>query len=103
MEETRRQPTERDLAWLIDEGRNWVVRQHAKYYPHAIPLSDPLKNRLAPFFAPPTLNVAQSRLVTGIENPLFRAEAIARGLIQPDALDFTKMADLTFQDNFLVS
>ena len=103
MEEIRRQPTERDLLWLIDKGRDWVVRQHAKYYPDAVPLSDSLKDFLAPFFTLATLNTARCRVVPSIENPPFRVEAVARRLIQPDALDFTKMAGLTFQDTFLVS
>ncbi len=35
--EERRRPTEGDLVWLIDQGRNWVVRQRAKYHPIATP------------------------------------------------------------------
>jgi hypothetical protein len=109
MEEARRQPTEQDLLWLIDEGRNWVVRQRAKYRPIAVPLSDPLKARLASFFAPTTpdapaiLGVTRYCSVPVIENPPFRAEAIDRGLIESGAMDFTKMAGLTFQDTFLIS
>ena len=101
--EERRRPTEGDLVWLIDQGRNWVVRQHAKYHPIATPLSDPLKGLLSPFFDPATLNVARCCSVPVIENPSFRAEAIARGLVQPDAMNFTKMDGVTFQDTFLVS
>ena len=104
MEEARGQPSEQDLVWLIDEGRNWLVRQRAKYHPIAVPLADPPKARLAPFFAPTTpdaaaiLGVARCYSAPVIKNPPFRAEAIDRGLIKSGALDFTKMAGLSFRD-----
>ena len=101
--EERRRPTEGDLIWLVDQGRNWVVRQHAKYHPIATPYQIHSRPPLSRFFDPATLNVARCCSVPVIENPSFRAEAIARGLVQPDAMNFTKMDGVTFQDTFLVS
>lgn len=81
-------------------GRSWVERERVRHRPHATPLEDATRARLAPFFAPPTLARARARVVERVEPPA--AVAAARRLGIPLPLELDRVAGITFVDTVLV-
>jgi hypothetical protein len=90
------------VAWLNEQGCAWVLRERALHRPASNPLPDDLKSSLAPFFGAAILDGARWRHVPGIQNPPFLDQAIGMG-VPGDAIDFSAMAGITFQDTMLLT
>ena len=92
---------EKQLNFLIENGKPWVRSQRTLHRPLAQALSASIRQPLEPYFKPDTLDCVRVRVVPSIENPGFYAEFEKAG--QPIPLDFSLMDGITFVDTVLIA
>lgn len=88
---------EQMLKFFIQAGTQWVQEQRNKHRTVARSLLPEEHQRLAPFFAPATLDAVALSFVPVIENPAFYAQ------LQQVPLDFTTMWGITFFDTIVIA
>lgn len=89
------------IAFLIQNGRKWIIDQREFHYPHSIPLGGTEIEILKMFYRESTIERTRIRHVTKIENPSFYTDLERSGISVP--LYFSQMAGITFIDTILLS
>ena len=89
------------VAYLIQNGRKWIIEQRDFHYPHSIPLGIREIEILKMFYREATIERTRIRHVPKIENPSFYTDLARSGISIP--LDFSQMAGITFVDTILLS
>jgi len=92
---------QRQLSYLIQEGRTWVRSQQNRYRNVGLPLSSQERKVVDPFFGATTIDAVRVCWVDVIENPPFYG-----GLpqtVQSVLIDFRQMAGITFVDTVLLA
>jgi hypothetical protein len=88
------------VAFLIRNGRKWIMDQREFHHPHSIPLGRTEIEILKMFYREATMGRTRIRHVPKIENPSFYADLARSGISIP--LDFSQMAGITFVDTILL-
>jgi hypothetical protein len=89
------------VAFLIQNGRKWIIDQCEFHHPHSVPLAGREIEILKMFYREATIERTRIRHVPRIENPPFYTELARVGISIP--LDFSQMAGITFVDTILIS
>jgi hypothetical protein len=89
------------VAFLVQNGRKWIIDQREFHYPHSIPLGGEDIEVLKMFYREATIERTRIRHVARIENPSFYTDLARSGISIP--LDFSQMAGITFVDTILLS
>lgn len=89
------------VAFLIQNGRKWIIDQREFHYPHSTPLGGREIEILKMFYREATIERTRIRHVPRLENPSFYTDLARSGISIP--LDFSQMAGITFVDTILLS
>ena len=90
------------VAFLIQNGRKWIIDQREFHYPQSISLGGGKEIEiLKMFYREATIERTRIRHVPKIENPSFYTDLARSGMSIP--LDFSQMAGITFVDTILLS
>jgi len=80
------------VAFLIQNGRKWIIDQCEFHHPHSVPLVEREIEILKMFYRKATIERTRIRHVPRIENPPFYTELARVGISVP--LDFSQMAGM---------
>lgn len=89
------------IDFLIDNGRQWIIKQRELYRPQAAKLPMEIRQKLEPYFQIDNLNLVRVRWVRLIQNPDFYRQLEQSGLEIP--LDFSETSGITFDDTILLA